>query len=103
MLYLIILRYRAPLAEVDRHVDAHRTWLHAHYAAGHFLLSGPLDPREGGAILARAEAKSDVLAWIADDPFDRAGIADYDVLAWRAVLRSAGVPAALAPEAMEAR
>lgn len=35
-MYAIILRYKVPLSEVERHVEAHRAWLREHYAAGHF-------------------------------------------------------------------
>lgn len=99
MLYLILLRYRAPLAEIDRHVEAHRAWLHAHYAAGHFLLSGPQEPRLGGAILARGAAREEVAGWIAGDPFHAAGVAEYEIVGWRPLLRDARLPVEFAPEA----
>ncbi|WP_084199646.1 YciI family protein [Noviherbaspirillum autotrophicum] len=102
MLYLILLRYRAALDEVDRHLDAHRAFLEQHYAAGHFLLSGRQEPRIGGAILARAGSREDVAGWLADDPFRQAGVADYDIVAWMPTLRHADVPATLAPQASEA-
>ncbi|MGT2430483.1 YciI family protein [Cupriavidus basilensis] len=68
MLYLILLRYRAPLEELDRHLAAHRDFLHRHYAAGHFLLSGRQEPRVGGAILARGTSREEVAGWLAEDP-----------------------------------
>ena len=57
MLYLILFTYRAPLSEMDRVLPAHREHLDAHYASGHFLMSGPFFPREGGGILARAASR----------------------------------------------
>lgn len=59
MLYLILFTYRAPLDVLDRVLPAHRAHLQAHYASGHFLMSGPFFPREGGGILARGIARGD--------------------------------------------
>ncbi|MDF3839135.1 YciI family protein [Cupriavidus basilensis] len=99
MLYLILLRYRAPLAELDRYLAAHREFLHRHYAAGHFLLSGRQEPRVGGAILARGLSREEVGGWLVEDPFHKEGLADYEVIAWAPGLRAAEVPAAWAPDA----
>ncbi|KJK22402.1 hypothetical protein UB46_21760 [Burkholderiaceae bacterium 16] len=99
MLYLILLRYRAPLEELDRHLAAHRDFLHRHYAAGHFLLSGRQEPRVGGAILARGTSREEVAGWLAEDPFHREGLADYETIAWAPGLRAGDVPAAWALDA----
>ena len=79
-MYAIILRYKVPLHEVDRHADAHRAWLREHYAAGHFLLSGAQRPRVGGFILAAAMARAKLDAVLAGDAFKTAGVADYEVI-----------------------
>jgi uncharacterized protein YciI len=78
--YAVILRYKRPLAEVDKHAEAHRAWLRKQYAAGHFLVSGPQQPRTGGFILARAESKAAVEAILAGDPFNSEQIADYEII-----------------------
>jgi uncharacterized protein YciI len=100
MLYLILLRYRASLDDVDRHVDAHRRFLHEQYAAGRFLLSGAQEPRVGGAILARGGSRDELAQLLEQDPFKQAGIADYEIIAWAPTLRHADVPAGLAPDAV---
>lgn len=92
MLYLILLTYQRPLADVDAHLDAHRAYLHRHYDAGHFLLSGRKAPRTGGVILARADSPEAVARWIAEDPFAQAGVAAYDVVAWTPTLAAPGWP-----------
>jgi len=92
MLFLISLDYRQPLDAVDRHLDAHRTFLQHHYDAGHFVLSGAKHPRTGGMILARAESREDVVAWIAEDPFHQQGIARYEVTGWMPTLSAPGWP-----------
>ena len=99
MLYLILLDYRRPLAEVEAHLAAHREYLARHYAAGHFLLSGRREPRTGGAILARAESPAQVARWVDDDPFKQAGIAAYEIIAWDPGLRASEFPEQWAPNA----
>lgn len=79
-MYAIILRYKVPLSEVDRHVAAHRVWLREHYAAGHFLLSGAQRPRVGGFILVAAMERAKLDAILADDAFKKADVADYEVI-----------------------
>ena len=99
MLYLILLDYRRPLAEVETHLAAHREYLARHYAAGHFLLSGRREPRTGGVILARAESHAQVALWVDDDPFKQAGIAAYEIIDWVPGLRASDVPEQWAPNA----
>ena len=90
MLYLILFTYRAPLSEMDRVLPAHRQHLDAHYASGHFLMSGPLFPREGGGILAREE----IDAIVARDPFVLENLVEARVIAWSPNRRVAGLPEA---------
>lgn len=99
MLYLILLSYQGPLSAVDAHLVAHRAYLARHYAAGHFLLSGPREPRTGGVIMARADCLETVEAWVAEDPFHVAGVAAYEIIAWAPSLRAEGMPAEFAPQA----
>ncbi|WP_018913091.1 YciI family protein [Thiomonas sp. FB-6] len=92
-MYAVILHYKAPLSDMDRHVDAHRVWLREHYAAGHFLLSGPQRPRVGGLILAAAMPRAELDAILAGDAFARAGLADYQVVEFAATMTSPGLAA----------
>lgn len=99
MLFLIVLRYARPLAEIEAHLEAHRAYLARHYARGEFLLSGRQEPRTGGAILARFASRAEAEACIAADPFARAGVAEYTLIAWEPSLRADWLPAELAPAA----
>jgi uncharacterized protein YciI len=79
-MYAVILRYKVPRAEVDKHLDAHRAWLREHHAAGHFLLSGALRPRVSGFILAAAMERTKLDSVLEGDAFKKAGVADYEVI-----------------------
>lgn len=102
MLYLILFTYCAPLSEMDRVLPAHRAHLDAHYASGHFLMSGPFFPREGGGILARAGSREEIDAIVARDPFVVENLVQVRVIAWSPNKRSADVPPAWSPEAVVA-
>lgn len=79
-MFLLILSYKKPLAEVDRFVAEHKKFLEDHYETGQFLLSGRKEPRTGGVILVHAERRNDVEEIMRRDPFHREGIADYDII-----------------------
>lgn len=79
-MFIAILKYKKPLSEVDRFLQAHREYLAEHYAAGDFIASGPQTPRVGGVIMIKAENRRGMEAIIAQDPFNINGIADYQIV-----------------------
>jgi uncharacterized protein YciI len=86
---IVILRYRKPLDQVLPHVDAHRAYLRGLKERGVVLASGPFVPRAGGVLLLRiADADVDAaLDRIRDeDPFSKAGVAQYELLPWEPVI-----------------
>lgn len=85
MYALALIRYRRPLDEVLAVSDAHRAYLLGLQERGLLLASGPLDPRNGGALLLRVPdgAVRETLDRIRDeDPYTRAGVAQYELLPW---------------------
>ena len=51
-MFILSIRYTAPLEEVDRHRPAHLDWLRAGHEAGHFIGWGRRTPPTGGIVLA---------------------------------------------------
>ncbi len=75
MYAIAIVRYRKPLDEVLKVVEAHRD----------YLASGPLDPRYGGLLLLRVpdeQAPSHLDRVRDDDPFVATGTAQYEIWPW---------------------
>ncbi len=99
MLYLILFTYTAPLEALDRVLPMHRAHLDAHYASGHFLMSGPFFPREGGGILARAGSREEIDAIVASDPFVIENLVRAQVITWGPNRRSADAPPVWLPDA----
>jgi uncharacterized protein YciI len=79
-MYALISRYKRPLSEVDKQVDAHRAWLRKNYAAGTFLISGRQRSGAGGFILAAGIERRQLDAILADDPFAQNDLADYEIV-----------------------
>ncbi|WP_027483698.1 YciI family protein [Deinococcus pimensis] len=86
--FVVLLTYRAPLADIDAALPAHRAFLDEAYADGVFLLSGPRAPRTGGVILARARSEHELRVRLTRDPFARANLATYDLVAFTPTRRA---------------
>lgn len=89
MYALAIIRYRRPFPEIEPHVDEHRAYLRELKAAGRLLVSGPLDPRFGGALLLRLPDDEGIAALDAvrdGDPFTKRGLAQYELMPWAPVI-----------------
>lgn len=89
MYAVALIRYRRPLEEVVAHQDQHRTYLQALKAKGILLASGPWDPRFGGIALLRVpdQNASAALDDVRDnDPYVKAGVVQYELLAWSPVI-----------------
>ena len=86
MYAIAVVRYRKPLEEVLKIVDAHRAYLRDLKQKGWLLASGPLEPRHGGVLLLRVpdeRAAADLDAGRDGDPFVRTGTAQYEIWPWR--------------------
>ena len=79
-MFIISITYKVDLSLVEPHLAAHRNYLDKYYSNGLFILSGAKVPRTGGVIIARASRRVIVEAILKEDPFYKAGLADYSVV-----------------------
>jgi len=82
-MFIVLLTYVKPLAEVDRRMRAHVKFLQEHYAAKTFIASGRQVPRTGGVILARAASKEALVEVMQRDPFVQNGVATFEIVQFR--------------------
>ena len=75
---ILSLNYVKPLEEVDQHIEPHMAWVNNGYDKGWFLASGRKEPRTGGVILADGD-RATIEAYVAEDPFAVAGVAQYEI------------------------
>lgn len=81
--YLILIKYSVPFEMVEPTLVEHREHLQRQVDAGTILLSGPRNPRNGGLIIARAESEQQIRKMIADDPYKRDGLAEYELIEFK--------------------
>ena len=94
-MFVLLLTYVKPLAEVDALMREHVAWLNEHYDAGRFLVSGRRIPRTGGVIVARGDDRAAMEALAATDPFVSRGVATCEVVQFRASQSASGITALL--------
>ncbi len=89
-MFVILLDYTAPLADIDRHMRAHVKFLNAQYASGTFVVSGRRIPRTGGVILARGKSREEIEAIMNEDPFVARGAATFEVVEFNSSQKAPG-------------
>lgn len=87
-MFLLLSRYVKPLEEVDRFIPEHRAFLDRYYASGLFIVSGPMEPRTGGVILTADASRETIDNALAEDPFVRERISEYEIIEFSATKRA---------------
>ena len=83
-MFVIELKYTAPLAQIDARMAAHVRFLKKYYASGQFIVSGRKIPRDGGIIIAVGESREAIEAIAREDPFYTHHLAEFRVIEFRA-------------------
>ena len=84
-MFIIKLSYKVPLSEVDKYLQTHREFLDTYYKKGLLLVSGPMNPRTGGIIIALSKDKDTVITIFQQDPYYLADIAEYEFIEFNPV------------------
>jgi len=77
---VIIVTYTVPFEQLSQHVTDHRSFLQTGYDKGMLLFSGPQNPKVGGIIVARGESLEEIKQFMADDPFLKRRVANYQFI-----------------------
>lgn len=78
-MYVISLKYKKDLAEIEPLIHAHNLFLEKYYAEGTFIISGRKNPRTGGIIIAKNIKRETLNEILKEDPFYQSEIADYEI------------------------
>lgn len=92
-MFLLLSRYLKTPVEIERWLPEHREFLDRHYAAGRFVVSGPMEPREGGVIVTADIGRAEIERIMKDDPFLREGVSEYQYIEFSATKRAEDFPA----------
>jgi uncharacterized protein YciI len=68
-MYIVLLRFAGDTSRAGEFVDRHNDWVERGFADGVFLMTGSLQPRLGGAILARDTSRAALERRVDEDPF----------------------------------
>jgi len=87
--FLVEITYLAPLEAIDAALAEHRAFLQTGYEKGMLLCSGPLAPRTGAVVVARAESAEVLQAFFRADPFQVKNLARYRIAEFQPVKHQA--------------
>lgn len=87
-MFLLLSRYLKATDEIDRVLPEHRAFLDRYYKSGLFIVSGPQEPRVGGVILTRDATRAEIDAALAEDPFVREGVSEYEIVEFKVTKRA---------------
>lgn len=68
-MFLILLRFSDNKSAAAEHMQAHNAWIAQGFEDRVFLLTGAIEPKQGGAVLAYNLARTELEKRVAEDPF----------------------------------
>ncbi len=78
-MFVVDLKYIAPLEKIDSHMGEHMAFLRKYYKENNFVASGRKVPRTGGIILMLAQTKEEAEKIIKEDPFIKLKLAEFTI------------------------
>lgn len=85
--FMVEVTYTIPAEQFGDLTNQHRTFLDHGFAQGMLLCAGPMVPRTGGIIIARAESLEALHALFANDPYIVNNVATYRYIEFNPIKR----------------
>jgi len=79
-MFIILLRFDEHKHKAPYFMSGHNDWIAKGLEDGVFLLVGSLQPKQGGAIIAKSETRTEIEARVENDPFVAEGIVSAEIL-----------------------
>lgn len=79
-MFIIMLKYIAPIKVIDQYIIEHRTFLDECYQKNFLIVSGPQVPRVGGIILSQLTDRLQLENILNEDPFMVHKLAEYTII-----------------------
>ena len=79
-MFVVQLRFSENRALASQYMEAHNAWLRKGFEEGVLLLSGTLQPKLGGAILADGKSRKALEKRLAEDPFVAKDVVSAEIL-----------------------
>lgn len=79
-MFVVLLRFAEGRANAPQWMAGHQAWLQQGFDEGVFLLSGSLQPQQGGAVLVRQLSREALQQRVQEDPFVAQGVVTAEIL-----------------------
>lgn len=79
-MFIVLLHYKKPIAEIDKYRPAHLDFLDKYYQQNYFVVSGRRASSTGGVIVANIKDEQQLKKILAEDPFAIHELADYEII-----------------------
>lgn len=79
-MFVILLRFAANKGQAGQFMDGHNAWIKQGIEDGVFLLTGSLQPKAGGAILAHNTSPADLQSRVNEDPFVAENVVSAEII-----------------------
>lgn len=79
-MFVVTLKFGPNKDRAPAVMAAHNAWIAEGFERGVFLLTGSLQPRAGGAVLAHNITREDLEALMQADPFVKEGVVVPDII-----------------------
>lgn len=78
-MFVVFLKMTGDRARAGEFMDAHKAWIKRGFDDGVFLVTGSLQPKLGGAVIAHNTSLPDLQARVGEDPFVAEKIVSADI------------------------
>ncbi len=79
-MFIVFLKFSDNRNQASEFMDGHKAWLQRGFADGVFLLSGSLQPKQGGAIIAHNTTQAEIENRLNEDPFVVENVVSAEIL-----------------------
>ena len=79
-MFIILLRFSANKGQASAFMDGHNEWIRRGFEDGVFLLTGSIQPKLGGGILAHGTTLAELRERVNDDPFVSEDVVSAEII-----------------------
>jgi len=79
-MYIVLLRFSDNKPQAAQYMQGHNDWIAKGFAEGVFLVSGSLQPNQGGAVIAHGITREDLEERLTRDPFVAENVVTAEIL-----------------------
>ena len=79
-MFIVFLKFADKKDQAGAFMDGHNAWIKQGFDDDVFLMSGSLQPKRGGAVVAHGVTRTELQARVDDDPFVAKGVVTAEIL-----------------------